>query len=418
MEGFCRDCLRLVGEAPRCPHCASARVLAHPELQSLSIAHLDCDAFYAAIEKRDAPELRDKAVIVGGTGQRGVVSTACYIARLSGVHSAMPMFKARKLCPQAVIIKPDMARYSAIGRQIRALMRNLTPLVEPLSIDEAFMDLGGTERLHGMSPAQTMARLTTQIERETGLTVSVGLSYNKFLAKVASDLDKPRGFSIIGRAEALTFLKDKPVSMIWGVGKVLNQRLRRDGIVQIGQLMEMEQAHLAKAYGQMGLRLYHLARGEDNRKVTPFNETKSISHETTFETDINDAETLENTLWPLCEDVARRARKAGLSGHTVNLKLKTNSFRILTRSKTLEEPTQLAEVIFSALRPLLQREADGRAFRLLGAGLSNLIPGSGSRPSDLFDPHLNKRIDAELAVSSLRERFGKSVVVKGREMKD
>ncbi|PLX43193.1 MAG: DNA polymerase IV [Hyphomicrobiales bacterium] len=415
-SSFCRDCLGDVGLDAHCPHCGSSRLLRHEELDRLGIAHLDCDAFYAAIEKRDNPELRDKPVLIGGTGRRGVVSTACYIARRYGPRSAMPMFKARKLCPDAVIIRPDMAKYQRVGRQIREMMRDLTPMVEPLSIDEAFLDLTGTERLHGMSPARSMARLTRRIEQEIGITVSVGLSGNKFLAKLASDLDKPRGFSVIGMAEAADFLSDKPVGLIWGVGKVLEARLKRDGITRIGQLAAMPQSELAAAYGAMGLRLYHLARGEDSRRVSPVSETKSISHETTFEQDIRDCSMLEDLLWPLCEDVARRAREADLSGRTAVLKLKTGDFRILTRNHTLDEPTQYAEVMFRALAPLLRKQATGRSFRLIGAGLTNLVPGSGGRPNDLLDGHLTKHIDAELAVAELRRRFGNKAVVKGRGM--
>ncbi len=414
--GFCRDCFTITGGKTRCPQCASPRIASHLELHELSIAHMDCDAFYAAVEKRDNPELTNKPVIIGG-GRRGVVATACYIARLSGVHSAMPLFKARKLCPEAVIIKPQMRKYTETGRQIRALMRELTPLVEPISIDEAFLDLGGTAKLHGASPAVTMAKLAHRIETQIGITVSVGLSYNKFLAKVASDMNKPRGFCVIGKAEARGFLAPRPVSLIWGVGKALRFRLERDGITTIGQLQAMDLPTLAKSYGQMGLRLYHLARGEDERQISPVSETKSISHETTFDKDISDLSTLEAVLWPLCEQVASRARKADLAGKTVTLKLKTRGFQTLTRSKTLDEATQLAEVMFGALLPHLQKEAHGTSYRLLGAGISNLVPGSGGRPRDLLDPQLTKRIAAELAVSDLRQKFGDRAVVKGRNLK-
>ncbi|HTO40183.1 MAG TPA: hypothetical protein VL026_04345, partial [Rhizomicrobium sp.] len=189
-------------DAARCGSCGSRRVVAHAELETLSIAHLDCDAFYAAIEKRDNPELRDRPVLVGGTSRRGVVSTACYVARIAGARSAMPMYKALELCPNAVVIKPNFAKYTAASKAMRSMMLELTPLVEPLSLDEAFLDLTGTERLHGQSAARTMARLTKRIENEIGITVSVGLSFNKFLAKLASDLDKPRGFAVIGVGEA------------------------------------------------------------------------------------------------------------------------------------------------------------------------------------------------------------------------
>jgi DNA polymerase-4 len=414
--GFCRDCLTLSGARTRCPKCASPRIARHEELHDLSIAHMDCDAFYAAVEKRDNPELKNKAVIIGG-GKRGVVATACYIARLSGVRSAMPIFKARKLCPEAVILKPQMHKYREAGQQIRTLMRKLTPLVEPISIDEAFLDLNGTGKLHGASPALTMARLANRIETEIGITVSVGLSYNKFLAKVASDMNKPRGFSVIGKAEARDFLKDQPVRLIWGVGKALCNKLERQGITRIGQLQDMALSTLVKSYGQMGLRLYHLARGEDERKVSPVSKTKSISRETTFEEDIRDFSALEAILWPLCEDVASRARKADLAGRTLTLKLKTRGFQTLTRSKTLDEPTRMAEVMFASLRPMLQKQVRGAPFRLLGAGISNLVAGSGGKPLDLLDSQLAKRVEAELAVSELQDKFGDKAVVKGRNLK-
>ncbi|HVM82894.1 MAG TPA: DNA polymerase IV, partial [Candidatus Binatia bacterium] len=267
--GFCRDCGADVAPGERrCRSCRSTRIARHPELDRLSIAHIDCDAFYAAIEKRDNPALRDVPLIIGG-GHRGVVSTACYIARMSGVRSAMPMFQARKLCPQAVVLPPAMSKYQQVGREVRALMLELTPLVEPLSIDEAFLDLSGTEKLHHMTPARSLNKLALKIEREIGITVSIGLSHNKFLAKIASDLDKPRGFSVIGRAETLDFLAGKPVSLIWGVGKVMRERLAQDGISTIGQLQGMDETDLARRYGKMGSHLFHLARGEDRRPVDP-----------------------------------------------------------------------------------------------------------------------------------------------------
>src|SRR5689334_15449192 len=241
-HGFCRDCcVRLptdAASAARCPNCRSPRLARHAELFGLAIAHIDCDAFYAAIEKRDNPDLRDKPLIIGG-GTRGVVSTACYIARISGVRSAMPMFKARKLCPDAVILPPNMAKYQKAGKEVRALMLELTPLVEPLSIDEAFLDLSGTETLHKSSPAESLARLALKIEREIGITVSIGLSHNKFLAKIASDLNKPRGFSVIGKAETLSFLADKPVRFIWGIGQKTSESLAKDGLTTLGQIQSM-----------------------------------------------------------------------------------------------------------------------------------------------------------------------------------
>src|SRR5690606_37453904 len=287
VPGICRDCLYRTGPGERrCRAGGSPRVLRHPELETLSLAHIDCDAFYAAVEKRDNPELRDKPVIIGG-GKRGVVSTACYIARIKGVRSAMPMFKALQACPEAIVIKPDMEKYARVGREVRAMMLALTRLVEPLSIDEAYLDLSGTERLHGASPAMVLARFARQVEEEIGITVSIGLSYCKFLAKVASDLQKPRGFSVIGRADALTFLAEQPVTAIWGVGKTFAATLSADGIHPIGQLQHMERAELMRRYGTMGDRLYRLSRGQDDRKVEPRGEAKSVSSETTFDRDLS-----------------------------------------------------------------------------------------------------------------------------------
>ena len=275
-HGFCRDCLTFQrGDVRRCERCGSPRLARHPELYRLHLAHIDCDAFYAAIEKRDNPALKDKPLIIGG-GKRGVVSTACYIARIQGVRSAMPMFKALEACPEAVVISPNMEKYVRVGREVRAMMQALTPLVEPLSIDEAFLDLAGTERLHGLPPAVVLARFALAVEKEIGITVSAGLSYCKFLAKIASDFRKPRGFSVIGEAEAVGFLATQPVTMIWGVGKAFNATLERDGIRTIGQLQQMDRGDLMRRYGTMGDRLYRLSRGEDVRRVDPDQDAKSV----------------------------------------------------------------------------------------------------------------------------------------------
>jgi DNA polymerase IV len=411
--GFCRDCLKPVSEDDRrCPACRSPRLLRHPELHQLSTAHLDCDAFYAAIEKRDDPTLRDKPVIVGGQ-HRGVVSTACYIARIRGVRSAMPMFQALKLCPDATVIPPDMAKYAAVGRHVRELMLALTPLVQPLSIDEAFLDLAGTERLHGRSAAYSLALLAQQIEKVIGITVSIGLSHNKFLAKMASDLDKPRGFSVIGRMETLGFLAGKPVSAIWGVGKAMQAQLAKDGITMIAQLQTREKSDLMRRYGTLGTRLYHLARGEDARHVSPDDETKSISAETTFDEDISDYKALERILWQMAEKVSRRAKADRLAGFTVTLKLKTADFKIRTRNASFQDATVLADRIFSAAQPLLKREANGTAYRLLGVGISNLLEVDPTSLAVTLDERAATRAKAEHAVDRLREKYGKSAVERG-----
>ena len=417
MSAFCRDCL--ADAAPttvRCKSCGSRRILAHPELDTLAIAHIDCDAFYASVEKRDDPSLADKPVMIGG-GKRGVVSTACYIARISGVRSAMPMFQARRLCPDAIIIKPNMAKYAAVAKQVRTLMRELTPLIEPLSLDEAYLDLSGTERLHGAIPAKTMANLSRRIEREIGITASIGLSHNKFLAKLASDLDKPRGFSVIGRAEAKSFLRDKPVGFIRGAGKALEARLARDGITMIAQLQDAELRDLAHRYGNTGLWLHRMAHAEDHRAVDPGGEMKSISSETTFEHDIAAFPELERILWRQAERVSARAKGHELGGWTVVLKLKTAAFKIRTRSISLEAPTQLADRIFRTARDALKREADGTSFRLLGVGLSNICGAHECDPHDLIDRASEKRAAAERAVDKVRARFGGDVVGKGRGLR-
>ncbi|WP_420558941.1 DNA polymerase IV [Tepidicaulis sp.] len=416
--GLCRDCFTVLPEgARRCSSCGRPRLVFHPEIFSLSIAHLDCDAFYAAIEKRDNPELRDKPLIIGG-GKRGVVSTACYIARTKGVGSAMPMFKALAKCPEAVVLSPNMEKYAKAGKEVRQLMRELTPLVEPLSIDEAFLDLTGTERLHKAPPAISMAKLAKRIEAEIGITVSVGLSYNKFLAKIASDLDKPRGFSVIGEAEALDFLAEKPVSLIWGVGKALQAKLERDGITRIKQLRTYEENDLLARYGVMGRRLFRLAHGQDARIVSAEREAKSISSETTFANDISSFAELDKRLWPLCEKLSARMKAAGLAGQTVVLKLKTKDFKTRTRNQRLSDPSQLAEVLYRTASPLLKKECDGKtAFRLLGVGFATLTDGDLADPPDLLDPTAARRAAAERAMDEMRSKFGKGIITMGRGFK-
>lgn len=412
-QGFCRDCLAVAADdATRCGQCRSPRLLRHPELHQLQVAHLDCDAFYAAVEKRDDPSLRDKPVIVGGE-RRGVVSTACYIARIKGVRSAMPMFKALKLCPEATVIQPNMQKYVAVGRAVRAKLLALTPAVEPLSIDEAFLDLAGTERLHKHSAAVSLAVLAREIERDIGITVSIGLSYNKFLAKVASDLEKPRGFSVIGKAEAKDFLARQNVSLIWGVGKATQERLARAGITGIGQLQTREKSWLMREFGSIGARLYHLSRGEDVRHVEPDEESKSISSETTFNEDISDYGELERILWRMSERVSRRAKAEEMAGSTVVLKLKTADFKIRTRNVTLGEPTQLADRIFSAARPLLLRETGTTRYRLLGVGITHLVQATNTPDVESLDATAAARGKAELAMDKLREKFGQEAIERG-----
>ena len=415
MMSVCRTCLAEIDQVgvTACPGCSETAIVVHAELPTLSIAHLDCDSFYASVEKRDNPELEHKPVLVGGQ-RRGVVMAACYIARQYGVHSAMPMFKALRACPDAVVVKPDMAKYGRIGRDIREMMRTVTPLVEPISIDEAFLDLTGTERLHGGSPARTLAGLVREIEDRHRITVSIGLSHNKFLAKLSSGLNKPRGFTVIGRAETVAFLSKQPVSRIWGVGKVFQRKLERDGITMIGQLQQMSTEDLTRRYGEIGGRMARLAHGRDTRKVVPGSGRKSLSSETTFADDISDPKRLSRILWRQAEKVSAGIKKEGIGGRTVTLKLKTARFAIRTRSRTLPHPTQLADTIYAATAPLLLKEADGTAFRLLGVGLADFAPQEDCDPIDLADPDLQRRKKIEGAVDDLRARFGSDAIGKGR----
>ena len=410
MSAFCRDCLAdAAAQSTRCRNCGSPRIVRHDELAKLSIAHIDCDAFYATIEKRDDPALAAEPVIIGG-GRRGVVAAACYVARTFGVRSAMPMFEALRLCPHARVVRPDMDKYVRVGREVRQMMLALTPLIEPLSIDEAFLDLSGTERLHGLSPAKVLARFAVDVEKKLSITVSIGLSCNKFLAKIASDLDKPRGFAVLGGSEAPTFLAPKPVSFIFGVGKVSAARLARDGFHRIADLQRASEVEMMRRYGEEGRRLARLARGIDQRHVSADRETKSVSAETTFDRDISAFRALERILWAQTEEVSARLKEKALAGATVTLKLKTADFRIRTRAHSFSSPTQLAGKIFSAARALLERETDGTKFRLLGVGMSALTTADHADPADFVDA---RAAEAEHAVDRVRARFGEDAVVRG-----
>ena len=417
MPSLCRDCLTPFLTGARCPACRSPRVLAHGELNTLAIAHMDCDAFYASVEKRDNPDLRDQPVIVGG-GQRGVVSTCCYLARIKGVRSAMPMFQALKLCPEAVVVKPRMGVYVEVSRAIRSLMEALTPAIEPLSLDEAFLDLTGTERLHGAPPAVVLAGLLRRMESDIGVTGSVGLSHNKFLAKIASDLDKPRGFSVIGRAETEAFLLPKSVRVIWGVGTATQTALESAGIRTIADLRRWERADLGARFGQMGDRLWHLARGLDLRRVNRDEKLKSISKETTFFEDTSDPDLLDGHLWRLSEQVADRAKAKALAGRTVTLKLKRGDFQLVSRRHALSDPTQLTDRIYRAAKDLFDHNDTKGPFRLIGVGLSDLAPEAQADLSgNLLDPDAIKRAKAERAADAIRAKFGAEAIIKGRALR-
>lgn len=417
MQWLCRDCLfshTADPPIPRCLQCGSPRLKNNHELGKLSIAHIDCDAFYASVEKRDNPSLKDKPVIVGG-GHRGVVSAACYVARTYGIRSAMPMFKALKLCPHAQVIHPNMTKYATEGRRIRALFQELTPLVEPLSIDEAFLDLTGTEKLHDGTPAQSLALLALRIEKEVGLTVSIGLSYNKFLAKVASDLDKPRGFSIIGPAEAKEFLASRPVGLIWGVGKSLQKKLEADGITQIAQLQTMDRMALIKSYGSIGARLFDFSRGTDDRRVTPSEEAKTVSAETTFDQDTGKADELTRALWSQCEKVSKRLKRQNLMGDVITLKLRLSDFSSKTRSHKLDHPTQLAERLFDVGTSLLKSELSGKRYRLIGIGVAGLSTSQSGQLS--LDSETIHQTKIEQAMDKVRQKLGDQAIFKGRSLR-
>lgn len=417
MARLCRDCLSTADHIERCLECGSPRILRHQELFDLSIAHMDCDAFYASVEKRENPSLVDKPLIIGG-GRRGVVSTACYIARIRGVKSAMPMFQALKLCPDAVIVKPRMALYAEVSKEIRKMMDDLTPSVEPLSLDEAFIDLSGTQKLHGAPPAVMLVKLINRMQRELGLTGSIGLSHNKFLAKIASDLDKPRGFSVIGVQDTEKFLKDKPVRLIWGVGKAMQQSLEGSGIRTFSDLLRWERKDLNAKFGQMGDRLWHLARGHDARPVDSRAAMKSISNETTFFEDTSDLDLLHGHLWRMCEKVSSRAKAKGIAGRVLTLKLKTNAHKLITKRVTLRDATQLADTLYHSLSALLDQLEKGQSYRLLGAGLSDLCPEKEAELSpDLLNMQASQRGKAERASDAIRKKFGPDAIIKGRSLR-
>nr|WP_300378459.1 DNA polymerase IV [Henriciella sp.] len=417
MPTLCRHCSHIAPHGPvTCPVCGSDHLLQHPHLTSLSIAHIDCDAFYAAIEKRDNPELRNKPVIVGG-GTRGVVSTCCYIARLDGVKSAMPMFKALKACPHAVVIKPDFQKYSAVSRDIRARLENLTPLIQMVSIDEGYVDLSGTARLHHSPPAALLAKLARDIESNLGITISIGLASNRFLAKMASEMDKPRGFALIAEQEAPAILAPMPVNAIHGVGPTFAKRLNSDGYRLISDVQRTDRRSMMARYGEAGQTLWDRAHGLDRRPVTAGRERKSVSAERTFSEDISTHDVLEDRLWSVCEETAARAKRHGVCGYAITMKLKRKDFRTLTRSVTLTDPTQLAQTLFRATRPLLERETrSSTPYRLIGVSLSDLHP-AGEDYADLIDPGVAKRAAAERAADRARDKFGHAAVQTGRGVK-
>lgn len=413
---LCRDCLATPRDTPDnqqvCPNCGRRRLVRHPQLFSLAIAHVDCDAFYASVEKRDRPDLAGQPVIVGG-GTRGVVTAACYIARIYGVRSAMPMFKALKACPDAVVIRPDFAKYVAAARHIRTLMADLTPLMQPLSIDEAVLDLNGTQALHGAPPAAVLARFANRVEAEVGVTVSIGLAPNRLLAKLAAGRDKPRGFAVLG-SDAAVILAPEPVRLLPGVGPALERRLHALGLIRLADLQALDDKDARRKLGDDGPSLVRRARGQDARRITPNTAEKSVSAETTFDTDIANQPALEKHLWRMAEKLALRLREKSLAAGGVTLKLKPATFPSRTRAQRLANPTALPDRLFAAGRDLLSREVDGTSFRLIGLGAAPLLPLADADRPDLADPDGPRRAAAQKAIDALRTRFGPSAIFKGR----
>lgn len=348
------------------------------------ILHIDMDAFYAAVEQLDDPSLRGRCVIVGGTSGRGVVATASYEARRFGIHSAMPIFEARRRCPRAVFIKPRRERYQAVSRRIMAILQRFTPLVEPVSIDEAYLDVTGCERTSG-TPAQIARRIKALILEQTGLTCSVGGAPVKFLAKIASEMQKPDGLTLIAPAEVAGVIERLAIERVPGVGPAALGRLAPWGVKTLGDAGRLGEAVLERRLGKFGRRLAALARGEDPSPVTPHSETKSISAEVTLARDTADLCEMKKLLLRQAEDVARQLRRQGLRARTVVLKLRHDDFRQVTRSRTLEAPTQSAHTLFGAAAALLKAYRLQRPVRLVGVGAANLVPASQPVQQELFD---------------------------------
>ena len=370
---LCRHVQPFVSRASVCACCGGRQWLSHPDLADLTIAHIDCDAFYANVEKRERPEWQDKPLIVGGR-QRGVVTTACYVARMYGVRSAMPMFEARARCPKAVIVKPRMKLYRDVGLEIRNAMRRLSPKVQPVSIDEAYVDLSNAQRLHGKAPFEVLMDFQDWVAQTVGLTISIGLAHNKLLAKIASDLEKPRGFSVLGPSDGQSFLADKPVRILWGIGPSFAKSLARRGILKVGDISRFSEAELNEQFGTMGPRLAAYARAEDPRHVRTREPTKSISAESTFGTDLSKWSDLQPQLARLAGRVASRAQRSTKPGWVVTVKLKTEDFQTFTRRQKLPNPTYDEATLLAAAEALLRGELGRGPFRLLGLGLSDFSP--------------------------------------------
>jgi DNA polymerase-4 len=382
--------------------------------QPLTILHVDMDAFYASVEQRDRPELRGQPVIVGGTQGRGVVCAASYEARPFGVHSAMPISTARRLCPQGIFVPVRMGHYAQISRQIREIFLSMTPLVEPLSLDEAFLDVRGCEGLFG--PAPDMARqIKSRIRAETDLIASVGVAPNKFLAKLASDLGKPDGLVVVQAETVADFLTPLPVSRIWGVGAKAEKRLHALGIRTIGQLAATPEQTLIDHFGEVGRHIWQLAHGQDDRQVVPDREAKSISTETTFVADIGDREVLRACLLDLVDHLAMRLRQQDVRARTIDVKIRSSDFRTITRAQALAEPTNGTDALWQAALPLFEKSLspDLLPVRLLGVGAARLTRDVAIQ-GDLFEnPVRQKQSALDQTVDAIRGVFGKDAIQRG-----
>jgi DNA polymerase-4 len=385
------------------------------------VLHADMDAFYAAVEQRDRPELRGRPVIVGGTGARGVVSAASYEARTFGVRSAMPTFEARRLCPDGVFIRGSMRRYGRESKRIFEIFRRFTPVVQGLSLDEAFLDIGGTERLFG-PPLELARRLRAEVRGETGLVVSVGIAPVKMVAKIASDLAKPDGLLEVPADQVCAFLDPLPVGRLWGVGPVAGGRLEAAGFHTVGDLGRSDSARLEELLGSWGLEIARLARGEETSEVEPYREPVSYSEENTFRSDVDDDGVLRSTIIAHAEAVGRRLRTDGLRARTVVLKLKLarrrapgpRGYPLITRRTTLAEPTDDGEALARAGFDLLARADLREPVRLLGVGATNLVGRAGEQLS-LFAARQGaaRRSRLNRALDELARRFGAEAVVRG-----
>ena len=386
--------------------------------EPLTILHVDMDAFYASVEQRDRPELRGRPVIVGGSAEgRGVVSAASYEARKYGIHSAMPTFTARRLCPDGVFLPVRMKRYAEVARLVRAIFHSFTPLVEPLSLDEAFLDVHGCEGLFGPAP-QIARKIKKRIRADTALTASVGVAANKFLAKLATELGKPDGLVVIEPERAAEVLAPLPVSRIWGVGAKGEKRLHALGLRTIGQLAALPEEVIVGHLGEAGRRLWQLAHGRDGRAVTPDEAAKSVSTETTFARDVGDREALRGWLLELVEQLGERMRRHGLRGRTIELKVRTSDFRTFIRSATLADATDLTAVIWRTAADLFDRRVPDAwlPLRLLGVGASSL------RRDDAVQGHLfegewrAKQRSLDRTVDEIRRQFGDEAIRRARGM--